>query len=207
MSDMNPDPAEDNSPEVPTIEEERHFLAQCEYINRSITAVGRMIRAFLYQRGWQAEYSRVDHEVIWSKTLPDGPTQHLSEDEAYHYEEEQARQRLGEPGTAVKRRKGFVSSIDEQQHFLAECDTVNRNITAIGTMIRKLLCRRGWQSEWSPEEEDDVWSKTFPDGATPHLSDNDAYRYEEDQARQFFRNTGISMKPRKGQKPPPPPTP
>jgi hypothetical protein len=200
---MNQDPAEDNSPEVPTIEEERHFLAQCEYINRSITAVGRMVRRLLDQRGWQSEYSRVDQEVIWSKTLPDGAAQHLSEDDAYHYEEEQARQFHHDTGRTLEPRKGFVASAEAEQHFLAQCEDVNRNITAIGSMICKLLCQRGWQPEESPEDEEEVWSKTFPDGATPHLSDNDAYRYEEEQARQFFRNTGISMKPRKGQKPPP----
>ena len=73
MSEMNPDPedsAEDNSPTVPTIEEERHFLAQCEYVNRSITALGRKLRRLLFERGWKSEYSRVDQEVDLEQDLP-----------------------------------------------------------------------------------------------------------------------------------------
>ena len=69
-------------------------------------------------------------------------------------------------------------------------------------MIRKLLCRRGWEPEWSEKEQEELWSKTFPDGATACLNDNDAYGYEVNYTRRFFRDAGIAMKPRKRPKPP-----
>ncbi len=106
MSDINPDPEQDQSPEVPTIEEERHFLAQCEYINRSFTALGTLVRRLLGQRGWRSEWCREDNEVVWTKTFPDGTTQHLSENDAYYYEQEQARQFFRDTGIAMKPRKG-----------------------------------------------------------------------------------------------------
>ena len=205
MSEMNPDPedsAEDNSPTVPTIEEERHFLAQCEYVNRSITAFGRKLRRLLFERGWESEYSRVDQEEIWSKTFPDGTAQHLGEYEAYCYEEAQARGSGDRSQGEVTPRKGSAQGGENPRHFLAQCEDLNRNNVAIGTMIRKLLCQRGWEPEWSEEEQEELWSKTFPDGATACLNDNDAYGYEVNYTRRFFRDTGIAMKPRKRPKPP-----
>jgi hypothetical protein len=97
-----------------------------------------------------------------------------------------------------------VPTIAGERHFLEQCEYINRSITAIGRQIRSLLRQRGWRSQWCPEDDEEVWSKTFPDGTTQHLGEDDAYRYEEDHARQFFRNTGIAMKPRKRQKPPSP---
>ncbi len=205
MSEMNPDPedsAEDNSPTVPTIEEERHFLAQCEYVNRSITAFGRKLRRLLFERGWTSEYSRVDQEVIWSKTFPDGAAQHLGDYEAYRYEEAQARRSGDRIQRGVTARKSIGQGGENQRHFLAQCEDLNRNNTAIGTMIRKLLCQRGWESEWSEQEQEDLCSKTFPDGTAVCLNLNDAYRYEANYTRRFFRDTGIAMKPRKQPKPP-----
>jgi hypothetical protein len=35
MRNITPDPENDTPGEVPTIEEERYFLAQCDYINRT----------------------------------------------------------------------------------------------------------------------------------------------------------------------------
>ena len=108
MSEMNPDPedsAEDNSPTVPTIEEERHFLAQCEYVNRSITAFGTKLRRLLFERGWQSEFSRVDQEVIWSKTFPDGARACLNDNDAYGYEFNYTRRFFRDTGIAMKPRK------------------------------------------------------------------------------------------------------
>ena len=205
ISEMNPDPedsAEDNSPTVPTIEEERHFLAQCEYVDRSITAYRRKLRRLLFERGWESEFSRVDQEVIWSKTFPDGAAQHLGEYEAYCYEEAQARRAGDRNQGEVTPRKGSAPGGENQRQFLAQCEDLNRNNVAIGTLIRKLLCQRGWEPEWSEKEQEELWSKTFPDGATACLNPNDAYRYEANYTRRFFRDTGIAMKPRKRPKPP-----
>ena len=99
-------------------------------------------------------------------------------------------------------RKGSAQRGENQRHFLAQCEDLNRNNAAIGTMIRKLLRQRGWEPEWSEEEQEEYWSKTFPDGATACLNVNDAYGYEVNYTRRFFRDTGIAMKPRKRPKPP-----
>lgn len=115
MSDMNPDPEEDQSPEVPTIEEERHFLAQCEYVNRSLTAIGTQIRKLLRQRGWSSEWCREDEEEVWTKTFPDGITQYLGEGDAYRYEQEQTRQFFRDTGIAMKPRKGRKPPSGEQE--------------------------------------------------------------------------------------------
>ncbi len=205
MSDMNPDPedsAEDNCPTVPTIEEERHFLAQCEYVNRSITAFGRKLRTLLHECGWSSEYSPVDHEVIWSKTFPDGTPQHLGEYEAYRYEEAQALGSGDSRRGEVAPRKGSAPGSENRRHFLARCEDLNRNTAAISSMIQQLLRQRGWEPEWSEAEQEDFWSKSFPDGARACLNDNDAYGYEFNYTRRFFRDTGIAMKPRKRPKPP-----
>jgi hypothetical protein len=97
---------------------------------------------------------------------------------------------------------GEVPTIEEERRFLAQCEYINRGMTATGVLVRRLLRERGWRAEWCDEDEEEVWSKTFPDGTTQHLDEMDAYFFEEEYARQFFRDVGIATKPR-GRKPPP----
>ncbi len=91
---------------------------------------------------------------------------------------------------------GFVPTIDEERHFLAQCDYINRTVTATGRMVRRLLRQRNWREDWSEADQDSVWVKTFPDGTTEHLEEWDAYCCEEEYARDFFRDANIPMKPR-----------
>ena len=95
-----------------------------------------------------------------------------------------------------------VPTIEEERRFLAQCEYINRGMTDTGVLVRRLLRQRGWRSEWCEEDAEEVWIKTFPDGTTQHLSEPDAYDFEEEYARQFFRDAGIAMKPRGPKRPP-----
>ena len=76
---------------VPTIEDERYFLAQCDYVNKLTIVAGRHARALLYERGWTSKFEEIDQDVVWTKQFPDGDVQHLSEWDAYDYEQEYSR--------------------------------------------------------------------------------------------------------------------
>jgi hypothetical protein len=89
-----------------------------------------------------------------------------------------------------------VPTVGEERHFLEQCDYVNRLLTAAGRHARRLLRQRGWESGWSEVDEQEIYTKTFPDGTTQHLDEWDAYYFEEDHTREWFRATGLAMKPR-----------
>ena len=95
-----------------------------------------------------------------------------------------------------------VPTVEEERHFLAQCEYIDRSLTAVGRMVRSLLRDRGWRSSWSPEDQDIVYIKDFPDGQTQYLEQYEAYYFEQEHARQFFRHAKIAMKPR-GRKAPP----
>ena len=98
--------------------------------------------------------------------------------------------------TPADENDGPVPTIEQERHCLAQCDYINRSMTATGVLVRRLLRLRGWREEWSEEAEDTVWLKTFSDGTTEQLNEPDAYFCEEEHTRQFFRDSGIPMKPR-----------
>ena len=90
-----------------------------------------------------------------------------------------------------------VPSIAEERDFLARCDYVNRMLTTAGRKARRLLRDRGWQSVWCEVDQEEVWQKTFGPEDTQHLDEWDAFYYEQDHTRQFFRDGRIPMSPRK----------
>jgi hypothetical protein len=90
-----------------------------------------------------------------------------------------------------------VPTAAEERHFLDQCEYVNGLLTAAGRHARRLLRERGWQSRWCPEDEEEVYEKTFPDGQRQYLGEWDAYNFEQDYTRQWFRACGIAMRPRK----------
>jgi hypothetical protein len=90
-----------------------------------------------------------------------------------------------------------VPSIEEERDFLARCEYVNRMLTTAGRMARKLLRDRGWDTVWCDVDQEQVWRKTFSPEDTQHLDEWDAFYYEQDHTRQFFRDGGIPVSPRK----------
>ena len=73
----------------------------------------------------------------------------------------------------------------------------NRLLTTAGRMARKLLRDRGWDTVWCDVDQEQVWRKTFSPEDTQHLDEWDAFYYEQDHTRQFFRDGGIPVSPRK----------
>jgi hypothetical protein len=90
-----------------------------------------------------------------------------------------------------------VPTVEEERDFLARCEYVNRLIATAGRFARKLLRERGWDTVWCEVDQEEVWRKTFDPDNTQHLSEWDAYDYEEEHCRQFFRDARIAMAPRK----------
>ena len=90
-----------------------------------------------------------------------------------------------------------VPTVEEERDFLARCEYVNRLTVTAARFARKLLRERGWESVWSEVDQEEVWQKTFGPDDTQHLSEWDAYDYEQEHCRQFFRDAGIAMAPRK----------
>ena len=90
-----------------------------------------------------------------------------------------------------------VPTVEEERDFLARCEYVNRLVGTAGRFARKLLRERGRESFWCEVEQEVVWRKTFGADNTQHLSEWDAFDYEEEHCRQFFRDAGIAMAPRK----------
>ncbi len=90
-----------------------------------------------------------------------------------------------------------VPSIEEERDFLTRCEYVNRMLTTAGRMARRLLRDRGWSSVWCEVDQETVYQKTFDPENTQHLDEWSAFHYEQDHTRQFFRDGGIAMSPRK----------
>jgi hypothetical protein len=75
----------------PTLESEREFLAQCDYVNRLETGLARQARRLLRERSWEETWSEMDEDVIWNKLFFDGDHQHLSLWDAFEYEQDRCR--------------------------------------------------------------------------------------------------------------------
>jgi len=90
-----------------------------------------------------------------------------------------------------------VPTVEEERHFMAQCEYVNSLTMAAGRHARKLLRDRGWCSVWSDIDEEEVWQKTFPDGTSQSLGEWDAFYFEQDAVREWFRSAKLSVKPRR----------
>jgi hypothetical protein len=90
-----------------------------------------------------------------------------------------------------------VPTVEGERHFMAQCEYVNSLTSAAGRHARKLLRNRGWCSVWSEVDEEEVWQETFADGTSQSLGEWDAFYFEQDAVRDWFRSAKLSVKPRR----------
>jgi hypothetical protein len=89
-----------------------------------------------------------------------------------------------------------VPTVEGERHFMDQCEYINSLTSAAARHARKLLRDRGWRSVWSGVDEEEVWQKTFADGTSQSLGEWDAFYFEQDAVRDWFRSAKLAVKPR-----------